>query len=1031
MSKTLQVILTMLFIGHCSFAQTITGTITSDDGIVPGVNILEKGTTNGTISDGNGRYALEASPNGILIFSFIGYESQEIPIGGRSTIDIKMAPATTALEEVIVIAYGTAKKSDFTGAASVVGQEGIQKVVSTNIAGSLQGTVSGVQVNNASSEPGGAPEIRIRGISSINGNSSPLFVVNGAPFGGDLNSINPNDIESITVLKDASATALYGSRASAGVVLINTKKGVPGRPSVTFRTTQGVTGLALPLHTRPNNAQYYEMRWEAGKNGFLDGNPGATLADAEAFATSTLLSKLGGYNSYDRFPLLPNGKIDPAANPRWGTGPNDWEDAIMKPGPRRDYYFGVNGGTDRGLNYNLSVGYLEDAGGWDIAEFNRITTRLDVTQKINDIVEIGLGTGYSNALKSTPNFALAFRFIQDMPDIYPIYQWDDANNTFLQGNDNGRVFDMGGGNQFSYNGLSRATWANNHPLQQKAEDIFDTKQNNLNTRAFISITPIKGLNFRSSISADYVNNNLKFYRTSLRGFGFGTGGTLTRQSDRNLVYTFSNLLSYAKSFGKHNFNILGGIEAYSLENQRLISNGRGFPTPTLSELGAASLITGGSSSVDQHNIESYLSKVDYNYEGKYFLSGSFRRDGTSRFFKDSRWGNFGSIGASWRVGQEDFMDDFSGWMNDLTVRASIGSQGNENISSFFAFQGTYGISQDRGTTALLQNTITNNSLRWENNIQTNVGLTIGLFGRVDVNLDYFVKNSQDLLFSRELPFSSGLASIAENVGDVQNKGFEIELHTNNLPSGNLKWETSINIAHYKNTITRLPSDEIQAGLYRYKVGVSTFEYFTREWRGVNPANGRAQWSTATGEVTENLNEAALDFRGSALPTMFGNVMNTFIYKGVDLSVNLVYSFGGKIYDTQYQRMSHAGARNIAETFNADSYDYWTPENTDATMTRMSDHGPTSNSYHQNSTRYLFDRTHARVRNITLGYTLPITLASKIGAKSLRVFVQADNYITFFKEKGRGLDPEQQISGGGNITFIPPMKTFQGGVEFSF
>jgi hypothetical protein len=470
----------------------------------------------------------------------------------------------------------------------------------------------------------------------------------------------------------------------------------------------------------------------------------------------------------------------------------------------------MSGGTADKLTYSLSLGYLNDQGAWSFSGFERFSTRLDVTSKFNKIVEVGLNTSFSYGVFGSPNTSHCFRFIKDMPDIYPVYQWDDAANTFKTGNDNGKEFDMGAGDEFSYNGYSRATWANIHPLEQEADDIMRQLQNNLNTRAYISITPLKGLNFRSQIAADYYNYEYKEYWSSVRSWAAPNGLTWIDNS-LSYTYTFSNILSYIRSFGDHNINILGGIEFFKEQFRGLQSQGEGFALPTLTEIGAASLITYGSSWQDTHTIQSYLSKLDYNYKEKYFFSGSFRRDGTSRFAPESRWGNFGSVGASWRMSKEDFLSG-AGWLKDLTLRASYGSQGNENIGSWYAYLGTYNISREQGQTALQLSTVSNTQLKWESDLQTNIGLSTNLFGRVSINFDYFVKKSKDLLFARELPLSSGLNSVNENIGDIENKGFEFELHTFNLPStSEFQWETFINVSHYNNKITRLPAEEIQAG----------------------------------------------------------------------------------------------------------------------------------------------------------------------------------------------------------------------------
>jgi TonB-linked SusC/RagA family outer membrane protein len=471
------------------------------------------------------------------------------------------------------------------------------------------------------------------------------------------------------------------------------------------------------------------------------------------------------------------------------------------------------------------------------------------------------------------------------------------------------------------------------------------------------------------------------------------------------------------------------------------------------EVGAAANITGGSSMEDNHRIGSYLSKLDYSYKDKYFLSLSYRRDGTSRFSAENRWGNFGAGGLSWRISKENFMDGVSGWLNDLILRASYGTQGNERISNYYAYRGLYNVTSDLGATAFQLSTLTNDALHWENTKQTNIGLSASLFKRITVDFDYFIKKTDDMLFNRSLPVSSGVASIAENVGDLKNQGFDIQIHSSNLESSKgLNWQTTINLSHYTNRIVRLPSQEISNGLFRWAVGTSAYNYYLPKWLGVNPDDGKPLWLKETflmdadgnpvinskgertvtkTEITEDYTQATYNYRGSALPDLFGNIINNFSYRAFDLSFNFYFSIGGQFFDYAYQRLSHPGSRQPVVDFTEDAMDYWTPEHKNASFTRLTDYGPEGNNYFANSTRYLVNDTYLRLRDVTLGYTLPVSLGSRIGVSSIRVFVQADNQLTFFKYKNKGVDPEQPIGGLLDITAMPVAKFIIGGISVKF
>ena len=1017
-------------------AQTITGKVTGEQDKQPlaGVTVLVKNSTIGTVTGVDGKYSVTVpSLDATLVFSFVGMQTIEVPLNNKTVVDVSMVPSVLGLDEVIVTAYGTSKKASFTGSASVTKSSDIQKVQASSVLSTLAGNVSGVQVTNASGQAGINPQIRIRGISSINGVSDPLYVVNGAPFGGDLNSIDPNDVESITVLKDASATALYGSRASGGVILITTKKGTGGAPVVNFKTTYGFSKNALPLHKRVNNAQFYEMRWEANKNGYMDQNPTATLADAETWATANLLPKLGNYNSFDRFPLLANGKIDPAAKPRWGSGPTDWENALLKPGPRSESYLSVSGGTPSGTNYYVSFGYLKDKGYFTNEDFNRASGRIDISTKVKEIFEMGMNTSFARSFYIGPRWLdHVHAFILEVPDIYPVYQWDDAKNTFKTGNDNGKVYDLGGGNEYSYDGLARVVFSNINALQQADEDITSSTIGNLSTRPYIAITPFKGFTIRSQLAVDYRIEQWKDYHNPVRGVWVSLGGDAMRTDNSSFNYTSTSTATYKKSFGKHSIDILGGFEAYSVTDITSTVYGQQLAVPTLNEEGATAITAWGYAGLEKHRILSFLSRVQYNYLEKYFLSVSFRRDGTSRFAPESRWGNFGSIGVSWVLSKEKFLEGISSWLTDANVRFSIGSQGNEQIGGYYAYLGTYDLWSQLGTTALSLSSLRNSSLKWESDIQTNFGFTASLFDRIKIDFDYWVKKSKGLLFHRGLPPSSGVGGVDENIGDVQNKGFDLQMVANIMPKlSEFKWEARLGLSHYTNKITSLPS-EIITGYYKYKVGHSVYDYYMPEWRGVNPDNGHALWTNDAGETTENYNEATWDYRGSGIPDLYGNVANTFTYKGFDLYVNVIFQLGSKIYDTRFIRMSGAGSNNLGRTWAAECYDYWTPTNKDAKQPRLTTFAPIGNLYNSTSTRYLVNGTFARFLNITLGYTLPNKLSSRIGIKDARIFLQADNFITFFGMKSRSLDPQTYVGGvGAGRADVTPSKIGTVGISLTF
>lgn len=1004
----------------------VAGKIIGTDGQeLPGVNVIEKGTSNGVISDLDGNYSISVSSSeSILVFSFVGMDQQEAALGGRSTIDVTMAESAESLDEIIVVAYGTAKKSTYTGSAATMGADQIEKVQVTSITQALQGNITGVQVNNTNGQPGSEPTIRVRGIASINGNSDPLIVVDGSPFGGSISSINTNDVASISVLKDASATALYGSRASGGVIVITTKKG-QGQAKINYKATVGSSSLALPLHKRVNNAQYYEIRWEALKNGQIDRDASMSEADAAQYATDNLLPKLGNYNAFQSFPLDANGKYN-GATPRWTE---TWEDELFSAGPRIEHHLDVSGGDDKG-NYYASFGYFKDGGTLTNAEFERYSGRVTVNRKVKDFIEVGLSTSFINSVQTTPVGVRQYRFTLDMPDIYPAYVWDTSTEQYALDANGEKIFDFGIGEN---NGWRRKTWGNQNPLGEEKYNENLNETDNFNTRARLDFTIIPGLKFKNSVAVDYKNVATYVFWNGQNSWATGVGGRSARARNRAQVITLTNLAEYDKTFSEvHNVNILAGHEMYSYDFNSANITRDGFPIETLTEAGAASTLIGGGSFGDEHKIESYLSRLEYNYDGKYFFSSSFRRDGTSRFAPDARWGNFWSVGASWVMSKESFLSSNS-LINNLVLRASHGTQGNERIANLYAHLGLFSTTTEQSNSAFQLNTLANPTLQWETNVQTNVGInTAILSNKIKVSVDYFVKKSQDLLFNRELALSAGLGSIAENIADVKNSGIELSLSTTNINKGDFIWNTDFNFTKVKNEITSLPNESISSGNFRLEKGKSMFSYYIREWAGVDPANGDGLWFTEGGQTTNNVNDAAFGYQGTALPDFFGNISNSVYFKGFDFSFNLYFSVGGKVYDNGLARMSHPGSRNVAETFVLDFYENrWTPENPNSEHTRTTDYGTIGNTWRAASTRFLVSGSFARLRNVTLGYTVPQDLVSKIGLNNVRLFVQGDNMMTFFGEASRGFDPEMAFNGGSNITSVPVSKIFTGGIQIGF
>ena len=1025
-------------------AQTVTGTVTSaEDGqTLPGVNVRLKNSNIGTITDGTGVYSINLpSLQETLVFSFVGLKTKEVAVDGRSVINVDLELSVLGIDDVVVVAYGTTTKASFTGSAQKVDSKKLSKIQATTITQALQGTASGVEVRNTTGQPGSNPSIRIRGISSINGSSDPLIVVDGAPFGGNINSINPDDVESMTVLKDAAATALYGARASGGVIVITTKTGT-GAPMVEFKATAGVSDLATPIYPQVSNGDYYKLTWESWRNGYLDANPGASMEDAAKYASNNVLQRVR-YNTFDRFPLLPDGSLDPAAQPLWET---KWAEEVFRPGARQDYHLNLGGSTDDGTNYYFSLGFLQDKGTMTSADYKRYSGRLSVSKKVNNWFDAGLNASFNRGVQDAPAGVRQYRYSLDLSNIYPPWLYDDDTGDWATDADGNRIYDMGAG---QYRGLQRATWVNTNPLAEADYSQQVNEMNDFNARTYVNITLLPGLTLKNNLAVDYSEYANYTYWHGLWSWANNQGGTSSRSRSTTLTYTMNNILNYSKSFGDHNIDILAGHEAYAMRFTGTSASAGTFPVYSLYELGAAAVLKSGWSGEDNHRIESYLSNAIYNFKDRYYLSASFRRDGTSRFHPDSRWGDFWSLGASWRLSEESFMKSVD-WIDNLTLRASTGTQGNERIANYYAYLGLYSAGKQNNQPAFNLVSLTNPTLRWEKNQQSNIGFDLAMMNRFRISSEFFVRSSTDLLFNRELPMSAGLASIAENIGNVRNTGVEVQLYSLNVAGKNFRWETDVNLTSYKNVITSLPNEVIPAGIHRYEVGKSVYDFYLKDFAGVDQESGNSLYWKDTYELdakgdpvldengdkiisgketTLNYNLASYYYVGSALPKLFGNISNNFFFKNFDVSVNFVFRVGGMIYDNGLPRMNRS--QNPGTAMHEDMVNRWTPENTDTDIPRLTSNGVIANMNLGQSTQYLVSGTYARMRNLTVGYTLPESFTRKIKLSSVRIFVMADNSLTIFKYHARGLDPELGYGGTTDVNTVTIPKTIIGGLQVRF
>jgi TonB-linked SusC/RagA family outer membrane protein len=1027
------------------FAQTrvITGRITDERGNgIAGASVVGKGTSNGTqtSADGSFELTLPASTRTIIV-SYVGLAEQEIELTNTASYDVTLLAATaTNMDEVVVVAYGQQLRRAVTGAISTVSADKIERQQVVSVTQALQGLASGVLVINTTGQPGDNPTIRIRGIGSVNASADPLVVLDGTPFNGNLNTLNPNDIENMTVLKDATATALYGSRAANGVILITTKQGKRGRAAeINFYSSYGTSSRAIDEYPYVSAAEYMRLAWEAQRNTAIS----AGITNPGQYATNNLITGTNGlrYNPYGiPNPIDTNGNLVPGAELLWET---DWNKELQQdPSLRKNIGVNIGGGSDK-IRYFLSADYLQQNGYVIHSNFERITARLNMDAEVRSWLTTGVNMSVSSSTQNYPtqtggSARNATSFPRGISSIYPLYMRDEQGNLLLDANGKPQ-FDFG-------NAITGRTFNQNRPASPNfnavAVQILDRIQNDriqasMNTFGEIRFTDF--LKFRSQIGVDRYTLSGLTYNNPLYGDAAtaSTRGRVARS--RNLInsWTWNNMLNFQKSFGIHNVGAMVSSEAYDLKQENLAATRTNFPAPGIYEITAGATAEASSSSTNQNRLESYLGRATYNYDNRYFLEGTIRRDGSTRFAPENRWGTFFSVGGSWVISSEKFMQPL-GFLNFLKLRASYGEVGNEGLPSFFPYLSLFSSGwNDLGNSGVVLGGIGNPDIRWEKLGTYNVGLDFSVFkDRLSGSVEYFNKNTFDLLFNRPLPPSGGFPNIDENIGSLKNSGIEVTLNSRNINKRNFTWETSLNFATLKNEITKLPQEKIVSGSFQLEVGRSLNEFFIYEWAGVNPQTGQPQWykdeiinGEPTGKklIVNNNSEATRYYFGSALPKVTGGFSNSFNYKMFDLSFLFNFALGGKVLDQDYIGLMH-GFGFVGGQLHKDILNRWQKpgDETDVPHLLFKNY-----IYGSPSTRQLFSGDYARLRNLTIGVTLPPTVIQKLNViKNLRFYVQADNYFTWVRDAKEGMDPELNLNGTSNQS-SSPMKTFSVGLNVGF
>ena len=1060
MKRKLMLLLACLFVGIglvTAQTQKVTGVVISEEDGQPviGASVLVKGTQIGAITGVDGDFTLPNVPSSAktLVISYIGMQTQEVDI--KPNIKVFMRSDSEMLDEVMVVAYGTAKKSAFTGSASVIKSETLEKRQVSNLSNALSGTVSGVQTQSTNGQPGTSATVRIRGIGSMYASNNPLYVVDGIPYEGDISAVNSQDIESMTVLKDAAAAALYGARGANGVILVTTKKGKSGDTQISLDARWGVNSRLVKNYDVLQNANtYMETAYSALYNGYLY-NSGYTAERAYQLANADLFPKLG-YQVYTipdgQYLIGRNGKLNPYATLGYSDGdyyytPDNWSDEMFQSNLRQEYNLSVSGGSDK-LSYYLSASYLNDEGIIENSGFERISTRMNVDYQAKKWLKLGVNLSYSNVTSRSPgdqdtdaatSSGNAFFVGNFIAPIYPMYVRNADGSFQYNANTGYHVYDYGDGSSTNF---TRNFMSMSNPMSGFLYDTEKYLMDILNGKWYAKIDIIDGLSLTASLGLHIDNTRQHSVGNKYYGQSASYGGSVMQYSSRVYSLDQQYLLNYKKTFGNHNLDILAGYESmdFNTESHYIL----GYNMYSDKNWTASNVIDrkNGSGSYNEYATIGIITRASYDFNEKYYGSVSYRRDASSRFHPDNRWGNFWSVSAAWDMAKENFISQYD-WINMLKLKASFGQQGNDNLyykgyTNYYPYLDQFTVS---GSDGVFSDGVLyykgSKDITWETSNSFNVGVDFALLGgRIDGTIEYFNRQTKDMLYYKPVAMSNGYTQLPMNIGSVRNSGVEIELNYTPIETNDLKWVINWNGTLMKNKILELHPDlkgEMIDGSYIYREGESLYQMYLTKYAGVDPDSGEAlywakdengvEYKDKDWSAAYNSNRQA---SGDLLPTIYGGVGTTLEFRGFDFSIQCAYQLGGTIYDSGYQAFMHGGdSHYMGYNWHKDILNAWTPENRNTNIPRVDAIDKYTNS---SSDRWLTSSDYFSINNITLGYTLPKRWLRSLGIGSLRIYGAADNVALFSARKG--LDPCMSYTTASTDRYTP-IRTISGGLKVTF
>ena len=1003
--------LCLLLLPGVAYAQKrqIEGTVISQEDKEPliGATVIVKGSLSGAETDLDGHFTLEVDPDAkFIIVDYIGMKQTQVPIPKNGILNVALQPEAMNLDEVVVTGYGNFSRSSFTGSANTLRADLLKEMPVVSIEQKLQGMTSGVNITGSSGQPGANASIRIRGMGSFNASNEPLFVIDGVPVtSGNLSTgsgseasymnnaktnimstINPSDIENITVIKDAAAASLYGSRAANGVILITTKQGSKGRTRVTLNASAGFSDAAVDFRPTLNGEQRRELLYEGLVNYAQDQiakDPASFTQTPEEYANANI----GAYTSV---PAL---------------GYTDWKDVLMRQAVHQNYEASISGGSENTTVYS-SLGYQKQEGLVENSSMERYSGRFNVQQKIGKRGEAGANLMFSQVNQEmneerTSSINPFYCMAVATPPSYPVFNEDGSYANTYPG-------------------------TNVNPLRDMRTDYNRVRMTRIFGTAHGAVEIIKGLKLKEVLSYDYSIQKDARYFNALSGAGPKSGSDA--QSSKGFIeygkLISSTSLNYVKTFAnKHHLDVLAAYEAESFQTDKAAGEKSKMPSDQLFEPDNAAVINSFVSSTQDYRLLSYLTRLNYDYDNRYYIAGSFRRDGSSRLAPEHRWGNFWSVSGMWHLGAEDFMKAVKPVLSDVKIRASYGVNGNQP-GSYYGYMGLYSYGKNyMDNPGSYESTQANPNLKWEKNYNMNLGLDLAFIDRIFVTLEYYNRDTKDLLYNRPISATTGFLNYLGNLGQLNNKGVELEVRSLNISNADFNWTTVLNLTHNKNKIVALDGNldqVVESSWFIRKIGLPFNTFYVKEFAGVDPSSGNALYYKNTEDengnldrtLTQDVNEAQAVPYKQVDPKISGGLTNILSYKWFDLAFTLSYSLGG----------ASEGNRNLPIY----ELDRWQKPGDITDIPRFV--LGRSDKVSGGSSRFVHSTDHLRLKNLTFGFTLPHNWTDKVLLDKVRVYFSGSNLLTWAKWKQ--YDPEVPVS-GEVFCETPPMRTFSFGVEVNF